>query len=261
MQIMSSPYYKKIIADDIRDTLPVLLIMLNEGIDQHEMELVLRSEVFATSENFSLASIRPGDLTFQSDLGAIEEFKSIETSLKEEGEFLVSDSGSILFYESFEDKKSDRAFRGQGSFFGVAAGYQVLGRIATDHLQQGDTVVARFWYYHGLPEEKILSDVMVFLQEVKNEKVRWGEVVSTKHSYEISGNWAMVETRIVPEEPGSYIELVTRAPDNALRNMILDDVLIYKEGSRIYRVDQKDESGRITVLFRNNHRIRAELSD
>lgn len=184
----------------------------------------------------------------------VEAFKVLKPKLFSKKGFLVSDTSKFIFYNDFEDSKSDFAFRGKGAKNGWLKDFTVLASIKPGELKPNEHYTIRFWMYNKGPnfgQDQLGS--MVFMQQKAGDEVKWLDpIISPTNSQVINDGWSLVELPFVPTLQDAGYDLMIKGDDYSDKRFIIDDVLIYDTSLGVYKLEH---SGSNDVLFKNNHQI------
>ena len=93
---------------------------------------------------------------------------------------------------------------------------------------------------------------IVFLQKSFEGKLNWVSITDPKESFEINGNWSLVEVPINYDQTDAKYSLVYIGDTKSEKEVYFKDFLFYDAGLEIYKIySSKDKQ----FLFKNNHRV------
>jgi hypothetical protein len=250
VQLISTTFYKKLIADDITDDRPFLVIKSNEKTSPSENAFLERCKLVNKEKKFQFLEIGKDELLDSNANEEREKYSHIKSSLYFRNGFYVSDSTSYFKYLDFEGRPRTIRYRGEGSYFAEKNDYIVLTSIKASDLELGSNYIARIWMYNCGPnfgQDQLLGNLKWSVKGVK----KWnGPSVGPRISQVIDGCWSLIELPItIKRDKGSYELIYLGKLDNPF---YADDLLFYKEGMQIYRTEQEGDK---TFLFKNNHKI------
>jgi len=252
IQVFSNGFYEKEIADDIKDDRPFLIIKSNEKISKNEREYLEKSQLIYKNKDFSFYEIQKAILFENTSFEEWSKFNSIESDLIRRKGFLVNDSSSYFFYDDFETKRNEISYRGKGALSGSISRSSVLTTVNGNDLDTNSRYIASIWVYNC--GENFGQDLLNFRIELSmrsGKKENWKTpFISPNTSQIINDCWSLVELPFsIKEKNADYDLRIVRKEDSDIQ-FTVDDLLIYKDGMKIYRID---EGG--SFLFMNNHKI------
>lgn len=251
VQLVSPSFYEKTIQHDLTSKKPVLIITTNDPITHYEQKILWKSKQIFKSENIKLYQLTFDDL-FKSDADAyLKEFEAQKDSLFEDDIFLVSDSSSFLYFESYETKQSDIVFRGTGAFNSAKKGKNILAELSPGTFESGKTYALSCWMYNGFKDALNLH-FQLRVEEFDESANSWENTICFPEQSEvISGNWSLVEMEFKVKNPDSYVYIVSKGKLNSKSPFVADELLIREQHLDVYRMDTVKKT-----LFYNNHDIK-----
>ena len=255
-ELISPSFYPKTIEEDISDTRPFLILASKDEILQTEQDIIARGTSIGDFKDFSLLSISPDQLFANSSKQVIEDFYGKE--LINNGDFLTArvDSGKFVHYNSFDDIKSDQAFRGAGAYHGKMKAYSELDKLEASLLEMDKTYTLSLWMYNQNENFGIdaLKSVIIVQAEGEGKAVNWITTVEPFRSMVINENWSMAEVDFTIADTTGQIAILNKGQDLVEDEFYIDDLLIREKGVDLYKVVRK-EGDAVIELFMNNHQI------
>jgi len=250
VQIVSPNYYSKKITEDLNSDKPFLILKSGGSFTQYEQIIINKGRSIHATNEFELLQITKDDLFSDDSKKVIDDFQERLPELGAQDSFLVSSLSSVLYYNGFENTKSDISFRGEGSFESIKKGKNTFVEFPANTFQKDQEYDLSMWMYNG--EADALN--LWFRLEVEE----FDEVNDTWHSTTffpeyaevINGDWSLVEGVFTVNDSRNKVYIVSMGKENSKAMLHADDLLIKDRGIDIYRSDSLDHS-----LFYNNHRI------
>lgn len=252
VQLMSEGFYEKAVERDLVDDRPFLVIISNEKLTKNEKEFVKKCKFFYENNELKFYEIEKSVL-FNTDAEAEQKrFNEKKSDFYARNDFLVSDSSSYFIYYDFEASKSKYSFRGEGAFSGSKNDTLVLLTLNGKDMEINTSYIVSVWVYNcGLNFGQDQLRGKLKLQSMNDPLIK-SPTFSPRYSQTIYGCWSLVEFPFrLKNNEGKY-RLLFFSDLNSDKTFYADDLLIYKKGVEIYR---KDKQGKLTFLFKNNHKI------
>ena len=207
------------------------------------------------NDKFSLFELPKNTLFANTAKAEITAFDKIKNTLKPQNGFLVTDTGNFVYYNGFNDRSTNQAFRGSGAFSGIKKGKNVFAGFQPHTFKTGHTYIASIWMYNN--HKDALNNWLRFMIEEHDvaSDTYYTTVCLPEQCETIFGNWSMVELKFIVNNPGNEVCIATQGKDEDSKIPLLaDDLLIRELNTDIYRVD-KTAAGKPAILFKNNHYI------
>ncbi|MFZ6053067.1 hypothetical protein [Halocola ammonii] len=250
VQLVTPNYYEKKIADDFESTRPFLILKTGSEFSKYEEIILEKGKSIYEGGDFELLEIEYEKLFSDDRQKRLEAFREELPDLSRQNSFLVSDSSSLLYYDSFEKSKSDTAFRGTGSFVSVKKGKNTLAEFPPNTFEKGRDYDLSVWMYNGVPDALNLWFRLI-IEEYDEQQDEWHSTTFFPVNAEvINGNWSLVEGTFSVQNPQSRVYIVTKGKENSKATLHVDELLIKDKGVEVYRLDETTNT-----LFYNNHRI------
>lgn len=252
MQLLSSGFYKKSIINEFSDSLPILVAARKIELHPNEKEIVRRSSLIYDGDDFAFYEISKEELFSETNSEEINRFQDQRDELIEKDGFLVSDTTKHFQFNDFGnpfpidfENNSNSAISKQKQYFNLLT-------IEPNTLEKGN-YIARFWMYNNGENygQNQLTGI-VFLQKSFEGKLNWVSITDPKESFEINGNWSLVEVPINYDQTDAKYSLVYIGDTKSEKEVYFKDFLFYDAGLEIYKIySSKDKQ----FLFKNNHRV------
>jgi len=250
VQIVSPDFYNKEILYDLPGNKPFLVIRTTDNITNYEEDVFMKCEPIYVNDEISVYSLKKEELFKNNAQTLYDKFKQIKPQLYKREQFYMSNNSSFVYYNGFEDLKSDKPFRGRGGFQSVKKGKNTFAEFAPRTFSAGKKYQVSIWMFNG--SEDALNDWFRFIIEEYDEaKNTWmSTTYFPENSEVINGDWSLVEGTFEIKDPDNKIFIVTKGKDDAKAALFIDDLLIKEEGVDIYSLDENKDK-----LFYNNHEI------
>lgn len=248
VQIISPNYYEKKIVNDFPDKKAFLIVKTGDNLSQYERAISNKGESIFKTDKFELLTISFEQLFSDDKNTVLSDFNERRPDLLKQESFYVSDSSSALYYNSFENSRSDTSFRGQGSFSSIKKGKNVFAEFPPNTFDEGKEYDLSMWMYNGEPDALNLWFRLI-VEEYDETNDQWYESTFFPEKAEvIFDNWSLVEAVFKVKDPNNRIYIVSKGKDNSKASLHVDDILIKEKGIDIYMLYKNDKS-----LFFNNH--------
>ena len=256
VQLLSNSYYRKSIEADLTDNRPILIIRSKEAISKNEKFYLKRSQLIFDGGDFKFYEIDK-DVFFKSTAEQeLKTFNKLRKNLFPKSDFLVSDTTSYIAYYDFEELPNSNAHRGHGSFEGAKRDHITLIELDPADFELNTPYIASMWAFNGGPDfGQDQVDGAFILNRIINDELNWDFRVNPRYSQVINGDWSLVELTFKIKDENAKYELIMAGNGISKKTFYVDDLLIYKKGNKIYRLEKEDGK---RFLFKNNHKILVE---
>lgn len=250
VQVVSPNFYNKKIVGDITSRKPFLLLKTGNDFTKYEKGILDKAETIHKNDNFELLHISYEALFIDDSKKQINEFKKSLPNLIKEGSFYLSKASSVLYYNSFENSKSDTTFRGQGCFKSVKKGKNTFAEFAPNTFEKGKEYDLSIWMFNGEADALNLWFRLIVEEYDEVNKQWYSSTFFPEQTEVINDNWSLVEGVFSVNDPKNRVYIVSKGKENSKATLYVDDILIKEIGTDIYKLDKADSS-----LFINNHKI------
>ncbi|MBS4057622.1 MAG: hypothetical protein KGZ82_09935 [Bacteroidales bacterium] len=253
MQILAPPYYQKPIVSSVMPEIDILVYCNKNPISTYERNIVERSYKIFENELGTLYRITPSKLFGVDMTREFREYLRLKDSIGDKNVTDGSVSENLVLYNSFNSLKRDTVYFGLGAYYGYSGKYNLLACFDSGLLQPNNTYVLSYWKYNNGPNygQGVLNALCI-VTENKN----WLKYGAPKISPVIDGNWSMMELEFQPQKDKGLIEIyeVDYAIATSGTKSIIDELIIYKKGSKVYK-EILNEKKEIIGVFINNHPV------
>ncbi|MCT4665055.1 MAG: hypothetical protein N4A45_07470 [Flavobacteriales bacterium] len=248
IQIISPNYYPKPIQKELKDSKPFLILKSKGLYTKYENILIEKAQLLQSNQDFDLLEISP-DILFKDDKSTVvNTFNKNLSSLKNQGQFLLSDSNSFLFYNSFENLKSDTTFRGNGAFASCKKGKNTFAEFLPNTFKKHQKYNLSLWMYHGEPDA-LNKWFRLIIEEYDEKNNQWYSSTFFPVEAEVfHKNWSLMEVDFEVRNPQNRIYIVSKGKENSKASLHIDDLLVKEKGVDVYQMNASS-------LFYNNHII------
>lgn len=249
VQIVSPDYYPKKIKLDMKDKRPILIIKTGDEITKYERDIIVKAKPLYKKDNIEVLEISLEDLFMDTSSKIVQAFYEKQPRLRVQNGFYIADSCSLLYYDSYENSKSDTSFRGKGSHSGFKKGKNSLATFPPNTFAKDKDYDISIWMYNG--EKDALNLWFRFMIEEYDEaKNNWYTTTFFPEQAEvINGDWSLIEGTFRVNNPGNRTYIVTIGKENSKASFHADDLLIKDRDVDVYRIEED------STLFYNNNSI------
>lgn len=248
VQLVSPAFYHKAIQADLPNQKPFLIIRVPTKLTQYENLLLDKATLIKDFTGLTLYELSYADLFKNTASRYFDEFQNRLPELHQRQGFLVSDTSSYLFYNDFENKKSDKPFRGMGGFESIKKGKNTFAEFKPETFDPGKTYHFSIWMYNGMKDALNLW-FQFLIEEWNPETDSWHTTTFFPDQSEVVyGDWSLVEGTFTVQSSKNRVYMVSKGKDNSKARLFADDLLVKEIDTDIFRI-AKD------TLFYNNHHI------
>lgn len=248
VQVVTPSFYEKEILKDIKSNKPFLIVKTHDRITENEELLLKKAVLFFENEAISLYTLSRDALFRNTADEYFDKYGNIKNKLFSKNGFMLTDSSSFLFYNSFEDRKSAHIFRGQGAFAGKKEGKNTFAEFGPHTFEPAKEYEVSLWMYNN--SKDALNDWLRFIIEEHDESNdTWYETVYFPESCEvINGSWSLMQGKFKVHRPENKLYIVCKGKERSRDSLYADDLLIKESGVEIYKLNMH-------TLFYNNHAL------
>ncbi len=234
MQLMSSEFIEKTIKNDLKSDLPFLVIRSNEALNQNEERLLAKSTKILANSDFALYEISP-DHWFETNSELIhQKYLGEKDSLFNVNGFKVTDTTLFFQYEDFKDWETQEYVGPQNNYNTL---YTVDGRL----LKPTETYVCRFWVRNA--GENCGQDQfngLAYINEDLNGQDTWLNSTVIQSSFEIQGDWTMVELSLSNINPQAEYSVVVLGGERSKELYTIDHLLFYNKALEVFKEEESE---------------------
>lgn len=251
VQIISPNFYTKHIVNDITSKKPFLIVKTNHKLTYYENLLYEKGRLLVKSADYELLKIDINDLFSDDRSKMISQFHENYPNLKKQDSFYVSDTGSFLYYNSYENKLSDTTFRGSGCFKSIKKGKNIFAEFPPNTFEIDKEYHVSMWMFNGEPDALNLWFRFIIEEYDKANNKWYLTTVFPEQSEVICDNWSLVESVFKINNPENYVYIISKGKKNSKASLHADDLLIKEKDVDVYNFENKKEC----IMNYNNHRI------
>jgi len=247
MQLLAPAFYSKEALKDM-DQRPILVVHTPDPLSFHENNLLNKSRLIFQGDNYALRELTIESFTKNKADEIVEDFSSRKADFFVKNQHQVRDSTDIVYFNDFENLKSDQIFEGSGSWSGLKNDHNLLASFDGKNLQVDSSYVISMWMFNGIQDGLNFNFLAGVVELNKANDERNHRTVKPIESEVINGNWTLVEIPFTIKWAENLIEIVTVPTSGVNPPLYIDNLLMYKKGGKVYRENK-------TNLYRNNHTI------
>lgn len=260
VQLTAPSFYKKEIEKDIHSEKLFLILYSHEDLSSGEKGILNKGDIVFSCEEYDLLSVSKGKLFENTAKYEIKHFNTIKESLVQNNGFLMfpKDSNSFVLYISFDDKPTDKLYRGNGAFTCSKSDYNLLVEIEPGILSVDREYEVSLWINNSgenYGQDVLNSMLFVQSEDTVAKKQEWIANTNPAKSSIINGNWSMVELSFKISDQNAKISVYIKGGRTPKINYFVDDLLIREKGTDVYKIIEKRDE-QIIELFKNNYKIR-----
>ncbi|HLN52254.1 MAG TPA: hypothetical protein VK212_01010 [Lentimicrobium sp.] len=259
IQVLSPNCYNKAIIFDIQSRKPFLVVHTNEDLNKYESDLLFRSQKIFSCGDFTLYSISYDNLLVNNSKTLITDYQKIKDHLTAKNGFMVSgsDTSGYLFFDSFENGKSDTTHTGMRAMKGQFKKYTPVVNIDPKKLTVDKEYTVSFWMYNQGEKfgQGALSSMAFVQTKDRDGKINWISTTNPARSVVIDGDWNLVELTFKMPSAVGELGVYIKGDDKSEKFFYLDDLLIKEKDVDVYKVI-RESNGIIKELFANNNFIK-----
>ena len=241
VQLASPNYYPKTIKNDMSDEADYLVIQSNIPLSKYEQAILNKSHYLASWENMDFYSLSKEELFSDDRFQVFEHFEKIRDSLQFVDGFFTPDSTHVIFYEDYENLKSDTSFRGVGAFQSSKKMDNILAYFEPGFFQSGKEYDLSIWMFNGEPDALNLW-FRLMIEEYDKQSDEWfSTTIFPEHAETIFGDWSLVEGKFRVWNGDNPIQIVTKGKSNSKAAFHADDLLITEVDVDVLRMDDQDK--------------------
>lgn len=255
MQLFSSPFYTKTIKEDLPNGKDILMVFEKSQVREQELAWVNRTKKLYEDEKWYLGEIDTANFFYQTNQDELAYFEQHKDEYTLKNGFLVNNPTSYFKYNKF-------GFTQEISFSSNSYSLEIdddlftlLAILKQDEIQLGKEYIARYWIYNdGENYGQDMAKGLTFFDKAYDNQSHWlAPIYKPLSSFDIQGNWSLVELKFTYTEPMADHLLIFNKNYIGDNKTYIKDLLIYEKGLLIYK--EYEVNGQ-KYLFKNNHRIR-----
>ncbi len=255
VQLISPPYYKKMIEAEFPIDKPVLILRDNENLTKYEQAILNRANSIFKTGKLEILELSP-DLLFRNTAKSeIEAFQRALPGFQQAGTFLTSNPDAFLYYNGFEKNKNSLTFRGTSSYLGDKRGINIFAFFGPGYFDKGKEYTVSIWMHNAFPDALNLWFRFIVEETDPVTANTIQTVCLPEESEVINGDWSLIELPFTVTDTSHEIRILCIGKDDSYQKLIADDLLIRESGVDVFKITGHDGE-HIDELFKNNHQIK-----
>lgn len=254
-QVISPNWYKKSVVADLPSKKDILIVKSGNTRNEYENEILKKAAKIFSSKKMAYYRLPYDSLFAYHPEQKIQQFVADTANMYAIDDFFTSANDTFI-YNGFENLKSTIAYRGKGAKTMHRKTNDLFYTFNGNDFTQSETdYIISFWVYNCGKNygQDVLNFNFVVESKSADGKVSWDFIYRPSQSTIIKGCWSMVEMPVKIKKGYTY-NILKRRSKQPKAAIVVDDLLIYKKGSAIYKILNQDSTN-ITHLFYNNHDI------
>jgi hypothetical protein len=207
-----------------------LLVMVDKcnDLNKAEKELVRHASKVWQGPKFSFYSLPVAQLDSIADKGK----KAFESEMQAiyEGK---ADTNRVLFFDGFENNKTEGAFAGSGAFTGEMVNWSHPMEFQIKNGTPGDTCEVLFWI-KGYETDLLARSVFEFVQKDGDKVMEYKYDQIQRYFYSFKDDWMRIRIPFILKSAHDHLFLAIRNEDMKKFQLVVDDMLIRKQNQGIF---------------------------
>ena len=218
IQLLADSTIYKVRVNDMNEK-PLLLLVGSGELNQQEMALVDRAEIFWSGDQFTLARL-PVSAFNQGFNSWVKLANTLSDSLHGPGIYSTGMNPEEVIYNDFEELSSGQAFSGSGARH-LKKGTMDLFDEKLYERFAGEEVELSFWLYVDHRTDNMPEPVLWFRDDsgmlVRKEKL------NARNVHNVDGMWVRISRKLIPE-PGIRVELTVSGSYITVDDLLLKPI-------------------------------------
>ena len=258
MQLFGPSYIYKVAQNDFNSHKPFLVLYAKDELLEDEHALLEKSKKIFSNDHLELYELEFDDLFVNTELEEIRKFENRRDSLFTNGEFLTTNNSNEIYYDDFEELKSDTALLSNGAKKGKIKDYLTLLESRKFEPKVGIEYIASFWHYN---KGTFINSGMAIVEQVNSfgHENKWIANSNLSTSANIVEDWSLIELKFTLKEKGNSISIFTHGDEKIEKITYRDNLLIRPANVDVYKIIV-EKNGKIEKLFFNNYLLEANLN-
>jgi len=258
MQLFGPSYIYKEAQNDFNSHKPFLILYAKDELLEDEQALLKKSKKIFSSDNLELYELEYDDLFANTEQEEIRKFENKRDSLFTNGEFLTTNNSNEIYYDNFEELKSDTAQLSKGAKKGKIKDYLSLLESRKFEPKVGVEYIASFWHYN---KGTFVNSGMAIVEQVNpfGHENKWIANSNISTSANIVEDWSLIELKFTLKDKGNSISIFTHGDEKIEKITYRDNLLIRPSNVDVYNVIA-EKNGKIEKIFFNNYLLEAKLN-
>jgi hypothetical protein len=224
LELASIPVGPYRVKQDLPNQKPLLMMVDNcNDLNKAERNLVKHASKVWQGPKFAFYSFpvamldtiaQKGQKAFESEMKAIREGKA--------------DTTQVLFFDGFENNKTEGAFAGSGAFTSPMKNWSHPLEFKIKNAMPGDSCEVLFWV-KGFEKDLLARTVFEFVQKDGDKVVEYKFDQLHRYFCSFHNDWMRIRIPFVIKSANDLILLAIRNEDMKNFNLVMDDMLIKKQ--------------------------------
>lgn len=253
MQLFSPEHYNKAIEKDFPSQKSLLILYTKDDLSEEQKWVLEKSTVFFENEEFALAELMLEHLFNYNYAARLNHFYEVKNKNIQKFDFNVENENDLVLFNDFENKDSEIFYKGKGAAKGKLKEYFTILEISSDVFEPETEYTVSFWFYNAGESRTQCLAILEFKDE-NGSNVEWNYTESPQNSHIIDGDWSLITLNFRAPSENKIIKLIINGDKYSKLNAYVDNLMIQKKNSSVYRVLRED-NGKIKSLFYNNQII------
>jgi len=252
-QVISPNWYKKAVISDIHTKKDILIVKSSNNLNPYEQNILSKATMIYSSEKMEYYKLAYDSLFAFNPEQKINEFISDSLGMTKFGDF-YSNTNQPFLYQSYDTLASSLTHCGMGALTLKRKQNEVFLKFYGDSLTQTEqNYTVSFWVYNcGKNFGQDILNFNVIIESISPEgELKWDVLFKPSNSTIIKDCWSLVELPFTVKKGYTY-HLIKSSSDKKLPDIIIDDLFIYPQNGKYYRIIEINNNN-ITRLFYNNH--------
>jgi hypothetical protein len=224
LELVSTPVGPYRVKQDLPNQKPLLMMVDNcNDLNKPERELVRHASKVWQGPKFAFYSFPVAMLDTIANNGQ----KAFEREMKAiyEG---TADTSRVLFFDGFENNKSDEAFAGSGAFTSPIVNWSHLLEFKIKNGVPGDSCEVLFWV-KNYETDLLARSVFEFVQKDSDKVMEYKYDQLQRYFCSFHNDWMRVRIPFVIRSANDHLFLAIRNEEMKKFNLVVDDMLIRKQ--------------------------------
>lgn len=223
LELVSTPVGPYRVKQDLPNQKPLLVMVDNcNDLNNPERELVRHASKVWQGPKFAFYSFPVAMLDTIANNGE----KAFEREMKAiyEG---TADTSHVLFFDGFENNKSDEAFAGSGAFISPIVNWSHPMEFKIKNGVPGDSCEVLFWV-KNYETDLLARSVFEFVQKDSDKVMEYKYDQLQRYFCSFRDDWMRVRIPFVIKSANDHLFLAIRNEEMKKFQLVLDDILIKK---------------------------------
>jgi len=250
MQLFLPSFLKKEAQADFKSKKPFLVMYVKDALEDNEQNILNKAHQFYANEKIILYELKFDDLFENTANAELAKFDNIIDSLFAFKDFLLTKNSKYVYYDNFDNYKSDTVVCGFGALRGHIKDYTILLENNKFQIESDEVFVASFWH-HNRGSFVNAGMAVVEQHQPDGSENSWSTIYNISRCENIVGDWSLIELKFKLLKQGNTFDIFLLGNDKIEKYYYSDDLLIRPENVDVYKVIES-KNGTTTKLYKNN---------